>query len=671
MLTRKLATALAVSAAACAMTGLAQTGGSAIAPKFLVDPVSQSQIDSQLTVAQGTVKVTADGGKLVYTFNPGNNDYPGVGISAPGGKPFDLSPWGHVEAKVTNTSDKKLGIGMRLDNRTWQENNTENVWIDPGKSATIKVIFGFEYGFKTAKHKLDPSHISQVLFYLHGKPDRELTFTIEDLMANGPAGETPPVDPNSVVVVIPENGNIFGAGAKFDVAKQFASRNASAKMSADGKKLALEFTGKDAYAQLKPEMGVWSLIEGNAVAVKLKNIGKTAVSPAFQIGSRNSRKTDSASAEKPIAPGASATIIASFLPKVTWVGGDVKGPHSGPKPGTGTEFESNQVNAVLLAAEEGAQLEIESVTLIAPPDTLPSWLGKQPPVPQNEWKNWKVTFDENFDKPLDLKKWNIYTDNYWDKRTHFSKDNNIIKDGKMFLRYEKKTGWQNDNPDEEGGVGQTDYACGHADTYGKWTQRYGYWEARMKLPKAPGLWPAFWTMPDRGESRGPEQWKRASSGKNTSEQTRAPGEEQGGMEFDIMEHLSGWGVYRFNQAFHWDGYGKDHKGVGSTCVYVQADKEGFITVGMLWLPGQVIYYNNGKEIGRWENERVCDVQSNIILYMVSGGWANTPLRDDKLPDDFVVDYVRVWQRADLATPEDGFKQNDGRPKMHSQRADGK
>src|SRR5439155_17666567 len=117
---------------------------------------------------------------------------------------------------------------------------------------------------------------------------------------------------------------------------------------------------------------------------------------------------------------------------------------------------------------------------------------------------------------LDESKWRIYADNYWDKRSHFSKDNVILGNGVAKLHYEKKTGYHNDDPNKK----QTDYATGFLDTYGKWVQRYGYFEARMKLTSAPGLWPAFWLMPDRGATLGP-QWKRAST-------------ENGGMEFDIM-----------------------------------------------------------------------------------------------------------------------------------------
>ena len=167
-------------------------------------------------------------------------------------------------------------------------------------------------------------------------------------------------------------------------------------------------------------------------------------------------------------------------------------------------------------------------------------------------------------------------------------------------------------------------------------------------------------MPDRGYDAGPEQWKRADTG-------------NGGMEFDIMENYSGWGPYRFNQAFHMDGYNEDHhKAVGSPWVYARPDgKDGFFTVGMLWLPGKAVYYVNGRETGRWENERVSSILSNFLAGVGSGGWDNTPLDDAKLPADYVIDHIRAWQRADLATPEDGPKPNSGRPGILSQNPDGR
>jgi beta-glucanase (GH16 family) len=125
------------------------------------------------------------------------------------------------------------------------------------------------------------------------------------------------------------------------------------------------------------------------------------------------------------------------------------------------------------------------------------------------------------------------------------------------------------------------------------------------------------------------------------------------MEFDIMEHLTRWGKYRYNVAFHWDGYDKNHKATGSEGLYIMPDKDGYITAGLLWLPGKAVYYANGVEVARWENERISNVQSEMMFTLPMGGWDNSPLDDALLPDDFVIDYVRAWQRKDLASEVDG------------------
>jgi len=321
-------------------------------------------------------------------------------------------------------------------------------------------------------------------------------------------------------------------------------------------------------------------------------------------------------------------------------------------PGTGTSFESEKVKTFSIVSDKtpGAKsLLITSIVGDAAVDEVPSWLGKKPPV-DGEWVQ---TLAEEFDGPtLDYKKWNIYGPNYWDKKSHWTKDNLILGDGVVKFRFEKKTGFHNDNPNETkpqnlSGNNSSEYACGYLDSYGKWVQRYGYFEARVKLPVAPGLWPTFWMMPDRGVAAGP-QGKRADTG-------------HGGMELDIMEHLTRWGPHRYNNALHWDGYGKDHTSIGSTCNYVQADKDGYITSGMLWTPGSVIWYCNGQELFRWEDARVSTVPSHFILEMTTGGWDNNAVDDAQLPADYVIDYVRAWQRRDLASEADGVKTTAAAP----------
>jgi beta-glucanase (GH16 family) len=130
------------------------------------------------------------------------------------------------------------------------------------------------------------------------------------------------------------------------------------------------------------------------------------------------------------------------------------------------------------------------------------------------------------------------------------------------------------------------------------------------------------------------------------------------MEFDIMEALAAWGPWRHDIGMHWDDYQHDHKSIGDFSCYYVPDAEGFDTVGMLWTPGEIIMYDNGKESVRWDSPRVGSVESYILLNYITGGWESDPIDDRELPSDFVVDYVRVWQRKDLASPKDGPKKNE-------------
>ena len=464
-------------------------------------------------------------------------------------------------------------------------------------------------------------------------------FKIESVVAAGPAGELPPVDP-ATIRTRPEGGILFQGDRKNDEVTQELKNGASIDGTASVPGIRLVFPGgkETGSVAFKPVVGRWDLSQCLQVVVALKNDGTTAVSPNLRLES-NGGPSDTIEAGT-IAPGASREVIIPFIPKESWVGASDAGKPgakgAGAKPGA--KLTNDAVSAVILAVpdiDSGRSLVVTSIKANVPPaPKLPEWLGKRPPV-EGEWVQ---TFNDDFDGTApDPAKWNVYTANYWDKVSAFSKDNVILEGGFAKLRYEKKTGHHNDDPKAK----KFDYTTGFLDTYDKWTQRYGYFETRTKLPKAPGLWPAFWLMPDRGRAAG-EKWKRQSTG-------------EGGMEFDIVEHLTRWGPYRYNIAMHWDGYGKDHKAIGTSNVYIQPDKDGFVTAGLLWLPGSAVYYFNGVEVARWETDRMSSVQSNLMYTLPQGGWDNNPIDDKQLPADFVIDYVRAWQRKDLASEADGPK----------------
>ena len=577
---------------------------------------------------------------LTVSIAAGDSGYPGLGIRPPGPS-WDLSQFGRVEARITNASEKTLSVNMRVDNAgDWRENpwNTERVRLKPGETRTAKVIFGYQYGMKPG-YKLDPSKVVQVLFFT-GKVTQPVSFRIESITAGGASGEKPPVKPENVRIK-PKDGYVLGGSVKIDASKQVEAKDGAigeVGVQDDRQVLRLTYPANKSIHQVffRPPIGRWNLTQASEVRVKVKNVGAVPITPGAQVTSDRRNGTDTVFANAALEPGASQEVVVLFEPRKHWRGPltEVTKRHAGGERGTGTKFASDKADAIKIIAKHNgeAALLVESIMAVATPVQTPEWLGEQPPV-EGEWT---MTFSDEFDgDAIDRERWKIYTENYWDKRSHFTKDNVVVGDGVVRLRMERKTGHENDDPARK----QTDYAVGFLSTYGKWAQRYGYFEARMKVPTAPGLWPAFWMMPDRGPKAGP-QWKRASTG-------------NGGMEFDIMEHLTRWGPFRYNIAMHWDGYGKQHKSIGTGHAYVQSDPDGFITSGLLWTPGSAVYYCNGKVVARWDNSRISNAPSYPILYMVTGGWDNSPLDDALLPADFIIDYVRIWQRKDLASEVDG------------------
>jgi beta-glucanase (GH16 family) len=624
----KLATLIVVSLV-FALAARATAAG----PMVLFDGASAGAA-KRLAPSSAQVSVSSDAQGATVTIQPGTEGYPGVGLNPEAAPSWDLSAYGHVEATLTNTGKETINVSLRVDNAgDWRDSpwNCESISLKPGERGTVSTIFGYSYGHRPG-YALKPAAVTHLLLFT-GKAEAAESFRIESISAAGPIGEAPPVDPRSVRVK-PHGGLLLGPGVTIDASKQIESRGAEAAVEkvAGGDALRITFpkAGEGQFVKLTPPVGRWDMRDYLEVRLKVRNSGAAALTPRARVES-NGGSTDWVSASAPLAPGTTDEIVVSFVNPRPWKAVPDAASKTGfrGEPGTGSSVSNDAVGAVDVTAANppaGAQMTVESIQAGLPRLVLPDWLGKRPPVEGD----WVKTFDDEFDgNSVDLTKWNNTGPNYWDKTSHWSKQNDIVGGGVLRMRYEKKTGRQNDEPDGK----ESSYAAGFLESYGKWTQRYGYFEARMKLPTAPGLWPAFWMMPDRGAQTG-EQWQRSDTA-------------NGGMEFDVMEHLDRWGVLRYNIAMHWDGYGKDHKSMGSGTVYVQPDKDGFITAGLLWLPGKAAFYGNGQVVAEWEGERVCSVPMDMMFTLPMGGWDNDALDDSKLPDDFVIDYVRVWQRKDL------------------------
>ncbi len=160
-------------------------------------------------------------------------------------------------------------------------------------------------------------------------------------------------------------------------------------------------------------------------------------------------------------------------------------------------------------------------------------------------------------------------------------------------------------------------------TEGTFQTTYGYFECRAKLQEQVGHWSAFWLQsPTIGQEVG------------------NPG--SSGVEVDIFEYLRRWGdEVVFN--LHWDGYGAAHQATGGRAT-IPGLSAGWHTFGVEWTGEGYVFFVDGVE--RWRTDRVVSHRSQyMILSLEVGRWAGD-ISAATLPDSLLVDYVRVYARAE-------------------------
>lgn len=172
----------------------------------------------------------------------------------------------------------------------------------------------------------------------------------------------------------------------------------------------------------------------------------------------------------------------------------------------------------------------------------------------------------------------------------------------------------------------TSYVSGMINTGGVvgtqapgFTFRYGYVEARIKMPAGRGLWPAFWMLP-RPTATG--QYRDDAG------------------EIDVIEML---GQRPALAQVHMQLNGARE----GRAVSVGTDlSQRFHTYGVHWEPGQMDWYLDGKLIYTLDGPTP-SVREYLILNLAVGSpssWPGAPDSSTQFPATMKVDYVRVWQQ---------------------------
>lgn len=179
--------------------------------------------------------------------------------------------------------------------------------------------------------------------------------------------------------------------------------------------------------------------------------------------------------------------------------------------------------------------------------------------------------------------------------------------------------------------GRCSYTSARIKTQGLFSQAYGRFEARIRIPRGQGLWPAFWMLGDNIASVG---WPASG-------------------EVDIMENI-GREPAIVHGTMHGPGY-SGAAGIGAPDTLARgAFADDFHLYAVEWNPGEVKWSVDGHQYFRTTPASlptgmtwVYDHPFFIILNVaVGGGWPGDPDASTVFPQQMLVDYVRVYKRSE-------------------------
>ncbi len=256
----------------------------------------------------------------------------------------------------------------------------------------------------------------------------------------------------------------------------------------------------------------------------------------------------------------------------------------------------------------------------------------RPTVCAGNEAGWRLAWSDEFNgrdgSAVDSTKWSFDVGGKgWgnnELETYTSRTTNAhVEAGSLVIKAIKETFTGTDNITRN-------YTSARLLTKHKFTQAYGRFEARIRIPFGQGIWPAFWMLGDNIDTA---HWPNCG-------------------EIDIMENI-GREPSAVHGTFHGPGY-SGGKGIGAAYTLTGGRKfsDDFHTFALEWEPNVMRFYVDGK---LYQTRTPADLPGGaawvfdrpffIILNVAVGGdWPGNPDATTVFPQRMLVDYVRVYRR---------------------------
>ena len=180
--------------------------------------------------------------------------------------------------------------------------------------------------------------------------------------------------------------------------------------------------------------------------------------------------------------------------------------------------------------------------------------------------------------------------------------------------------------------GKCQYTSARLITKGKFDFKYGRIDARIKVPRGAGVWPAFWMLGNDIDKAG---WPNCG-------------------EIDVMEFI-GREPSTVYGTLHGPGYSGSNS-IGGSITLSDGKKisDDFHVFSVEWTQNEIRWFFDGmnyKTITRNDTPKgtpwVFDHPFFIILnFAIGGKWPGGPDSSTQFPQSMLVDYVRVYESKD-------------------------